>query len=189
MEEKEMAQRPLRILALVPLLLVSSLFCGCNKTQDVLNALGITQQVITIAQDDLPGLQAAGILTQSDVTAAGNWLAGAGTLVTQAEGCVNTAGGTTAKLAACVNAIGQGLLSPAEQADLRIISPGAQKKVTLYVTAVILGVNAVAVIVNGLATPTPTVGTATTELPSKQDIRILALRAGATNVELNRIGY
>jgi len=178
-----------KLLLLVPLLFLVPL-SGCNKTADVNAALSVTQQVIVLAQDDLPALQAAGVLTAGDVTAAGNWLATANTLVTQGESCVNTSGGTTSKIVACVNTIGTGLLSPAEQADLRIISPGAQKKVTLYVTAVILGVNGAAAIVKGLTTPTPVVGSATTnDRPTKQDILALAYRVGVTNDQLSRIGY
>ena len=139
--------RAIGMLAVVVLLAMSCV--GCNPTQSVETALGVVGNVISLAQDDLPSLQVAGVLTAGDVTAAGNWLTGASTLVGQGETCVNVAGGTTAKISACVSAIGAGLLSPTEQANLRIISPGAQKKVTLYVTAVVLAVNFAASIVKG----------------------------------------
>lgn len=165
---------------------------GCDKTTAVLAAIGVYQQVVTIAQADLPTLQASGILTAGDVTAATNWLTVANTLGTQASACVSGAGGTTSKIVACVNAIGTGLLSPAEQADLRIISPGAQQKVTLYVTAVVLAANGIATIVSAVQTSTPTVGsssaTSTDNLPTREELIALAHRAGVSDDQFAYVG-
>jgi len=151
---------------------------GCDKTAAVETALGVVGNVITLAQDDLPALQVAGVLTAGDVIAAGNWLSGASTINGQGETCVNMAGGTGTKIVACLNAIGTGLLSPAEQANLRIISQGAQKKVTLYVTAVVLAVNFTASIVKATQITPPAVGAAPTAgaQPTRDDLHEIATR-------------
>ena len=173
---KGIGSRTVGMLAVVALLAMGCI--GCNKTQDVLTAIGVTQNVILLAQDDLPSLQAAGILTASDATNFGNWLSGATLILSQGKTCVSGAGGTTSKIAGCVTAIGTGLTSPAELADLRIISPGAQKKVTLYVTAVILAADFTAQIVNAIQATTPPVGTAPSAdaQPSREDLHELADR-------------
>jgi hypothetical protein len=69
-----------------------------------------------------------------------------------------------------VNTIGTGLLSPAEMAYLRIISPKAEAKVGLYVTAVILAVNGAATIVNAIQTPPPSVGNTPIVAPSAMEL-------------------
>ena len=145
---------------------------GCKQQPDVVAALGIVQQVISLAQADLPALQVAGTLSQADVTAATNWLSAASTIVGQGQTCVAGlgAGGSTAALANCVNTIGTGLLSPTEMAQLRIISPKAQRSVTIYVTAIVLGVNAAAQIVKATQTATPTVGAAPGVTPTAQEM-------------------
>lgn len=158
---------------------------GCKQQPAVLSALNVVQQVISLAQADLPALQVAGTLSQADVTAFGNWLAAANMIVSQGQTCVMGvgAGGATSALANCVNIIGTGLLSPTEQAQLRIISPKAQRNVTIYVTAVVLGVNAVAQIVKATQTATPPVG-ATVAQVSPSEVRAELIRAGASNLQL-----
>lgn len=143
---------------------------GCDKTASVQAALTVAGQVVTLAQADLPALVAAGTLTAADATAAGNWLSGASTFISQGNACVGSSGGTLAKIQACVNTIGTGLLSPAEMADLRIISPKAEQKVALYVTAVILAVNGAATIVNAVQTTAPAVGNTPIVAPSAQEL-------------------
>ncbi len=159
---------------------------GCKQQPAVVSALNIVQQVISLAQADLPALQIAGTLSAGDETAVQGWLSAASTIVGQGQTCVNGlgTGGTTAALANCVNTIGTGLLSPAEMAQLRIISPKAQHSVAIYVTAVVLGVNAVATIVSATQTATPPVGSATSENVSPSELRAVALRAGLSHSQL-----
>lgn len=177
-------------IATLALLAISTLgITGCNKTASVQTALNIASQVLTLAQDDIPSLQVSGILTSGDAVAFGNWIAGAKALVTQADTCVGASGGTTSVIVGCVNTIGAGLLSPAEQADLRIISAKAQAKVSLYVTAFVLAVNAVAVIVNAPSAPTPTVGVAESTTPTRQELMAFAHRAGVSDAQFERTGY
>jgi hypothetical protein len=154
--------------------------CGCNEQQKVLTGLSIAGQVLTIAQDDLPALQAAGTLTPADTIAVNDWINGGQTLLSQATTCV-TGLGTTAKgtaIAVCVNTFGQGLLAPAEMQDLRIVSAQAQKKVTLYVTAFILAANAAGIIVNAIQIQTPVVGSTPTPGPSTEELREFRIHAG-----------
>jgi hypothetical protein len=156
---------------------------GCNPSADVNSALTVANQVVSIAQADIPALQADGTLTAADSTALTNWLAGASQLITQGQTCTTASGGKSAVIVACVNAIGTGLLSPAEMADLRLISPKAQKQVTLYVTAVILAVDGAAAIVKAATTPVPAVGGSTVGDPiigpTAAELHDLAVRAGA----------
>jgi hypothetical protein len=135
---------------------------GCSVQKSLSIALGVVNTAIGLAQSDIPALEAAGTFSTSDGTALTKWLNGASALDTQAQVCINTVGtsGTKAALAPCVNAFGEGLLSPTEQADLDIISPAAQAKVTLYVTAVVLAVDVAADLVDGTKITAPVVGTA-----------------------------
>jgi len=153
---------------------------GCQQQPKVVAALGVVGQILTLAQDDLPTLQVTGVLTSADVTNFGNWLAAGQTLLGQAQGCVNGlgSGGSASALAACVNTFATGLISPTEQAQLRIISPGAQKKVTLYVTAVVLAANFAAQIIKATQVQTPTVGTTPAPAPSTQELHDLRMRLG-----------
>lgn len=164
---------------------------GCKQQPAVVSALKIVQQVISLAQADLPALQIVGTLNAADETAVQGWLSAASTIVGQGQTCVNGLGngGTTAALANCVNTIGTGLLSPAEMAQLRIISPKAQHSVAIYVTAVVLGVNAVAQIVQATQTATPTVGGASAENVSPDELRTFALRAGISRHDLALAGF
>src|SRR6202453_3537281 len=118
---------------------------GCSTYNSLTSALNVVGQVISLAQADLPALESAGTLTPGDATSFGDWLNGASLLLAQTNSCVATVGskGTKASFVPCITAFGTGLLSPAEMADLRIISPGAQKQVAIYVTAVVLAANAV----------------------------------------------
>lgn len=163
---------------------------GCKQQPSVVSALNVVQQVIMLAQADLPALQVAGTLSSADMGAITNWLSAASTIVAQGQTCVAGlgAGGATSALANCVNTIGTGLLSPTEMAQLRIISPKAQHSVTIYVTAVVLGVNAVAAIVSATQTATPPVGGATASV-SPDELRTFALRAGVSRWQLAQEGF
>ena len=153
---------------------------GCKQQPKVVAALNVVGQLFTITHDDLPALQVAGILTAPDVTAADNWISAGQTLLGQAQTCVGNLGqgGSGSQLATCVSAFATGLVSPQEQAQLRIISPQAQKKVTLYVTAVVLAVNFAAQIVNAIQVQTPPVGSAPSAdiQPTREDLHELAAR-------------
>jgi hypothetical protein len=140
---------------------------GCNiSPAAVQTGLNVADQVVELAQDDIPGLVASGVLSQADGTAAGNWLTGADTILKQGITCTGATGATSAIIVGCVTTVANGLTSPAEQADLRIISASGQRKVTLYVTAVIFAVNGVEDIAKLVHTTVPTVGSSPTPAPA-----------------------
>ena len=151
---------------------------GCKQQPAVLNALAVIGQLLTLAQDDLPSLQVSGVITSGDQVAFGNWLAAGQTLLTQAQTCVSGLGasGSGSALASCVNTFATGLLSPTEQAQLRIISPAAQKKVTLYVTAIVLATNFAAQLINANQSTTPPVGSTAGPAPTSTELRELRIR-------------
>jgi len=112
--------------------------------------------VISIAQAEVP------VLPPADSAILKQWTDLGVTLDAQLRGCI--AGNTSGKAATflvCFNSFAAGIASPAEMAQLRILSKGSQSKVQLYVTATVLGVNAAIVAFKGTATPVPQVGTAT----------------------------
>jgi hypothetical protein len=181
----------LRIVTLALLALSTLGLGGCKDQPAVAAALGVVQNVITLAQADLPALQVGGVLTAGDVTAATNWLSAASTIVGQGQTCVAGIGtsGSTSALANCVTTIGTGLLSPTEMAQLRIISPKAQHQITVYVTAVVLGVNLAAQIVKATQTTTPVVGGGTTpSAVTTQELHILAVRAHVPHALMTQEG-
>jgi hypothetical protein len=183
-------------IALVALVAISALgLGGCKEQPQVLAALNTVQQVITLAQTDVPSLVVAGTITQADATAISTWLGAASSLDAQGITCVTALGasGSASAIATCVNTIGTGLLSPTEMAQLRIISAKAQHSLAIYVTAVVLGVNAAAEIVNAIQTATPTVGASpTTELVNPAEVHATLVRSGVAGDALRcaeRMGY
>jgi hypothetical protein len=135
---------------------------GCSTQSKVSADLAIIGTVIGLAQSDIPSLVSAGKLSASDGTALGDYLGGADALLGQAQVCVNTlgSGGKAVDLLSCVNDFGVGLLSPSEQADLRLISPAAQSQVTIYVTAIVLADNVAIALLGGTPVAIPVVGSA-----------------------------
>jgi hypothetical protein len=183
-----------KVVAVFLLVGISFGIAGCSAYNDTLQALNVVGQVITLAQADIPSLEASGVITTPSGTAAGNWLAGASALQQQAVTCVTNAGSKGAKstFATCVTALGLGLISPAEMADLRIVDAKSQHQITIYVTAVILAANAVSVIVNATATSVPPVGSTTTApstAPTAAELQGIARRAGISERQMVAFGY
>jgi hypothetical protein len=140
---------------------------GCNATADAQHFESVLNGIIQIAQAEVPALPPAdgAILKQ--------WTDLGVTLDAQLRGCIaGNTGGKTATFLACFNSFAAGIASPAELAQLRILSPASQSKVQLYVTAAILGVNAALVAFKGTAAPVPQVGSA--PAPSNAELRGLA---------------
>jgi hypothetical protein len=179
----------LLILALIPLIVFG--LVACQEQPKVLAALGVVQNVIAVAQADLPGLQVSGVITQAGETAAESWLTGASSIVGEGITCVTGLGssGSGTAIASCVTTIGTGLISPTQEAQLRIVDAKSQHNVQIYVTAVILGVNLAAEIVNAIQQTTPVVGTAPATAPvTTKELRTIVIRAGATPGELAYAG-
>ena len=159
----------LALLALIPL-------AGCNSLQTSLKAQGIINAVLTVAATEEP------VIPAQDQAAFTNFVNLGKNLDAQLLSCIDGVSGVmgkSAKFGACFNTFASALLSPAELAQLRILSPAAQAKVQLYVTAVVAGVNIV------VAFTTPQVAAAPA---STADLRGLGHRIGLNDASLARAG-
>jgi hypothetical protein len=152
--------------------------CGCSTYTAATNALNAIGQIISLAQTDLPALEAAGTIPAADVPAVTNWLAAAATLKTQASSCVTSAGtsGTKAALGNCLFVFANGLTSPAELAELRILSPSSVKTVELWAVGFTLAADGYCAI-EGCTQATPPV-IQSAAAPTTEELHDLRVRAG-----------
>lgn len=150
---------------------------GCNTYQAALTAVNTAGQVIAIAQDDLPALEASGVIPAADGPVVTAWLSAASTLQGQAKTCVTSAGtsGTKAALGNCLFVFANGLTSPAELANLRVLSKSSQQKVELWATGVTLAADGYCVI-EGCTQAAPPVITQTA--PTAEELHDLRVEAG-----------
>lgn len=156
-------------LVIVPVLLLS----GCNAYQTAQRFETVLAGIISIAQAE------EGALPPADAAIVKQWTDLGVTLDSQLNACIMVAGqhgGKGATFAGCFNTFASGLASPAELAQLRVLSPGAQKKAQLYVTAAILGVNAALTAFKVAEQPVPQIGSA--PQPSAQEINQLRVELG-----------
>lgn len=152
---------------------------GCKLNPAAVSAgLNVADQVVVLAEDDLPGLQVSGALSAADAAAATKWLTAADTILKQGVSCTAAAGATSSIVVSCIQTVASGLISPAEQANLNIVSAGGQHKIALYVTAVILAVNGVEDIAKLVHTTVPPVGATPGPGPTTQELHELRVRAG-----------
>jgi hypothetical protein len=139
-------------LALSLVLLTS---CNGNGLQTAQRAQSAIQVALNIAavEENLVPVQDQAIY--KNFVTLGNTLNGQlGTCITNVTGIM----GTGAKFASCFNTFAQGVLSPVELAQLRLLSPTTAAKVQLYVTAVVAGVNIAIAAFGGTPAATPVVG-------------------------------
>lgn len=138
-------------------LLIASLIPlgGCNASAAAQRFESVLAGIISIAQAEVP------VLPPGDGAILKQWTDLGVTLDAQLKGCIaGNTGGKAATFAVCFNTFAAGLTSPAELAQLRILSAGSQSKVQLYVTAAVLGVNAALVAFKTTAVQVPQVGSA-----------------------------
>jgi hypothetical protein len=148
---------------------------GCNKFADAQNTIGVIAQIVSTAQSDLPSLQASGVFTAAEAIAVTNYLGAVSLLDTQAGTCLTAIGknGANAALVACFTTFANGLVSPAELADLRVLNPKAQARVQLWVTAFALAINAGAEFFGGATSAPPQIA----DQPAQQaDLAVLRAR-------------
>jgi len=154
------------------ILLLSAVGCSASATaQDFANVL---TGIINIAKAEIPALPPAdgAIVTQ--------WTALGTTLDGQLQSCITgaeAAGGKKAAFLACFNTFAAGIASPSELAQLRVLSAGSQSKAQLWVTAIILGVNAALTSFGGTPAATPTVAAVQ---PTHAELAQLARQVGAS---------
>jgi hypothetical protein len=130
------------------------LLTGCNAQQTALSVSNVITGILNIVQAEIPQLPAtdqAGV--QGFITLGQN-------LNAQAISCEMAAGGTKTKLATCLTTFASGLLSPAEMAQLRILSAAAQRDVTIGAGAAIIAINGIMTQWGQPVLPTPVIGTA-----------------------------
>ena len=132
--------------------------CSSNSLANAQKASNVIGAIIAVAQAETPAIPA------QDQAAYTGWVTLLSTFQSQLNTCISaasTSGGKTAFLG-CFNAFASGLNSPAELAQLRILSASTQGKVQLYVVAIITGVNVALQFFGGTPATTPTVGAAPT---------------------------
>ena len=148
-----MKKMNLKRIALCGLLSVCLVGVGCNAQSDATKTANVLQGLLNIAQAEEP------VLPPADATILTSWVGLGNTLEGELNTCIAA---TTAKgaLLNCFNAFAGGLLSPAELAQLRILSPTTQAKVQLYATAVIIALNVAVTSLGGAAQPMPVIAPA-----------------------------
>jgi len=127
---------------------------GCNATTAAQDFANVITGILNIAKAEIPALPPADGAIVAEWTTLGTTLDG------QLQSCITaatTAGGKKPAFLACFNTFAAGIASPAELAQLRVLSAGSQSKVQLWVTAIILGVNAALTSFGGVPAATPTV--------------------------------
>lgn len=132
---------------------------GCSAYQTAQGAHTIVGNAITLAQDELPGLTAAGIFSAQESSVASGWLTGAVGLNNQFESCITNANQTTLKTAgkfvACLNIFAAGLNDPKELAQLKVLNPKAQAKVQIWTSFIAGAINVAITDLGGMTNATP----------------------------------
>ena len=160
-------------LTLVVAVVVAVLSAGCNVAQDAERAQSVISAVLQIAQAEEPALPPA------DAAILAQWVHLGITLNAQLTTCVSAAasnGNKKSAFLACFNSFSQGLLQPAELAQLRVLSPASERKVQLYVTAIAVGLNVAIPLLGGTPEPAPAISAVQ---PSPQELAAFAHRIGA----------
>lgn len=148
---------------------ISVLFCmACNASTTAEKAYSVVDAILTVAQSEVA------IVPQADQAAYTNFVTLGETLNDQLHSCLTGASNSKPKLLACFNAYAVGLSSPTELTQLRILSPATQKKVQLYLTAIVTGVNVAVAAFGGTQSAPPAI----TQAPTKAELRQLSIDAG-----------
>jgi hypothetical protein len=141
-------------------ILLSVLLCfclvtiGCNAQTTANVAESAITVALNIASAELPAIPLA------DQASYAGFISGAQNINGQLGVCIEHASGVMSKASkflVCFNAFAAGLVSPAELAQLHVLSPATQQKVQIYVTAVVTAVNIAVVAYGGSPVPAPTV--------------------------------
>lgn len=157
-----------KLVALGSIAVLVVLFAGCNPATTAQDFANVIAGIFNIAKAEVPALPA------DDAAIVAQWTTLGTTLEGQLQTCITgatTAGGKKAAFLTCFNAFAGGIVSPSELAQLRVLTSGSQAKVQLWVTAIILGVNAALTAFGGTPTATPQVAA---QPSSHQDIVALA---------------
>lgn len=157
-----------KFLAVPVLLALSSIGCG-SAYQTAQQFQTVLTGILNLGQADISALPAA------DQPAVTQWIQAGQTLNTQLGSCI-AAAGTSAKPAAfgsCFDTFAAGLTSPAELAQLRVLSAASQQKVELIATAAILAVNGALAVYQLATQPQPQIAA---NPPTHQELVAFARR-------------
>jgi hypothetical protein len=167
-------RKPAHIAVSILATLALALACaGCNASDAAQRAQSVVAAVLQIAQAEEPALP------PSDAAIVTPWVTLGVTLDGQLETCLATAttnGSKKSAFLACFNTFSQGLLSPAELAQLRVLSPASQKTAQLWITAISVGINVAVPLLGGTAQAPPAVSSIP---PTSRELASFAARLGA----------
>lgn len=141
---------------------------GCSSLQKAQKVSAVIEAVVEVAKAETSVVPAA------DQVAYTSFVTLTDALHTQLDACINSANGMTkgAKFLACFNGFAAGLNSPAELAQLRVLSQGSQRKVQLYLVGIIAGVNVAVSYFGGSPVAAPVL----TQAPSAAELNALKVR-------------
>jgi hypothetical protein len=148
--------------------LTAALLClgltGCDSYSKADTAYAVVNGVVTVTLTDLPYLQQAGIIAAGDAIVLNSFLTVTSTLDNQYKACIDNAHASGAKTSGkfldCLGIFAKGVLDPEELKLLRVMSPKAQQRAQLIVTATVIGINATMQALGGQQIATPVVTTA-----------------------------
>jgi hypothetical protein len=160
--------KKLAVLLIVPLLIVS----GCNGLSAATKAQNAITDVLNIAKAEVSLVPTQDLAIYTNFVNLGITLDGQ---LATCNAAVSGIMGKNSQFTACFNAFATGLTSPAELAQLRLLSPGTQSKVQLYAVAIITGVNLALSFFGNSVIPAPVVAATPT---SSQDLQALRSQLG-----------
>lgn len=160
-------KKALAAICLSALLSLSLFTGGCTSTQKAQDASKAIAVVLTIAQAE------AGLVPAGDQVIYNGFVSLGNTLEGQLNTCIGGLGlmSKNAAFLGCFNAFASGLTSPAELAQLRILSAGTQGRVQIIVAGVIAGVNIAVDAFGGSSVSVPVVASSPASQASIQQLR------------------
>lgn len=153
---------------------------GCDGFKVSQGVHGAVASGLILAQDELPSLQATGIVSATEATVITGYLNLATGLNAQFDSCYTNANQTAvksnAKFLACLNIFSAGLNDPKELAQLRILNPKAAGKVQLWSGFVVGSINLAITQLGGMTEPVPSIAPSAA---TSAELNDFARRAGA----------
>lgn len=135
---------------------------GCNAYQTAQRAHDVIAAITATASADIPALESAGMLSQSEGVTVSSFVALTANLNAQYQTCIENAGNAKKTLAVCVSSFGAGLSDPTELAQLRIVNANAQKQVEIWAASTVIALNGVIAVIGGAPVTAPVIGPAPT---------------------------
>lgn len=151
---------------------------GCDGFKASVGVHNTVAGGIVLAQDELPGLQAVGIVSAQEDSVIVSYLNGLVGLNAQFASCYTNANQTSlktnAKFLSCLNIFAAGVADPKELAVFRVLNPKAQAKVQLWVGFITGSINVAITQLGGMTEPTPAIAPSA---PTTAEVHDFAKRA------------